>query len=168
MKDGTIQAYVVNDHLLLPAPNENGRGGLKAVALSLKAPSFLSAIIRLQMGNVAYREFSTNEFERRTRELLFLKLSTVLFISSSSSCCRLLPASFFLSVFLHLALALAWSTGDFTKFARFHQLSKHKLRKENKGRQILSEMQSHKPRSSLPELRKSSVKPCETKNVFLF
>ena len=106
MKDGTIQAYVVNDHLLLPAPNENGRGGLKAVALSLKAPSFLSAIIRLQMGNVAYREFSTNEFERRTRELLFLKLSTVLFISCS--CCRLLPASFFLSfflsVFLHLAL----------------------------------------------------------------
>ena len=151
MKDGIIQAYVINDHLLLPAPNENGRGGLKAVALSLKAPSFLSAIIRLQMGNVAYREFSTNEFERRTRELLFLKLSTVLFISSSSSCCRLLPASFFLS-FCLAALGLAWSTGDFTKFARFHQLSKHKLRKENKGRQILSEMQSHKPRSSLPEL----------------
>ena len=162
MKDGIIQAYVINDHLLLPAPNEYGRGGLKAVA-----PSFLSAIIRLQMGNVAYREFSTNEFERRTRELLFLKLSTVLFISSSSSCCRLLPASFFLS-FCTWPWSKAWSTGDFTKFARFHQLSKHKLRKENKGRQILSEMQSHKPRSSLPELRKSSVKPCETKNVFLF
>ena len=97
MKDGIIQACVINDHLPLPAPNENGRGGLKAVALSLKAPSFLFAIIRLQMGNVAYREFSTNEFERRTRELLFLKLSTVFFISSSSSCCRLLPASFFLS-----------------------------------------------------------------------
>ena len=148
MKDGIIQACVINDHLLLPAPNENGRGGLKAVALSLKAPSSLSAIIRLQMGNVAYREFSTNEFERRTQELLFLKLSTVFFISSSSSCCRLLPASFFLS-FCTWPWSKAWSTGDFTKFARFHQLSKHKLRKENKGRQILSEMQSHKPRSSL-------------------
>ena len=146
MKDGIIQACVINDHLLLPAPNENGRGGLKAVALSLKAPSFLSAIIRLQMGNVAYREFSTNEFERRTRELLFLKSSIFLFISCS--CCRLLPASFFLS-FCTWPWSKAWSTGDFTKFARFHQLSKHKLRKENKGRQILSEMQSHKPRSSL-------------------
>ena len=34
-------------------------------------------------------------------------------------------------------------TGDPTKFARFQQLGKRKHRKENKGRQILSEMQSH-------------------------
>ena len=135
------------------------------MALSLKAPSFLSAIIRLQMGNVAYREFSTNEFERRTQELLFLKLSTVFFISSSSSCCRLLPASFFLSVFLHLALlgpqVISPSLLDFTNSPNTNSGRKTKEGKYCQKCNLINP-------EALCELRKSSVKPCKTTNVFLF
>ena len=126
-----------------------------------------------QMNNISCLTFKTEEsyhklgiFSDQSQfsfSSLFLKSSIFLFISCS--CCRLLPASFFLSVFLHLALlgpqVISPSLLDFTNSPNTNSGRKTKEGKYCQKCNLINP-------EALCELRKSSVKPCKTTNVFLF